>query len=1289
VTAAGTKAWRWIAGSIATLVIGAALVVGALRVAIAQLPDLQARVTEQVRVQTGLQLSFDSLDARLGRYGPEVFFEGARVVGAERGEVLVVARAGRVSLAVLRSLLHRRVEIGRVILEAPRLDFLIFPDRHIELAGQAGIALDPDRPRREFSLERLPRGVVEIRDATFGFRDLGLEGADFELSHVDLELSRGARDIAVDGSVDLPRRFGDRLDFSAEAAGDLADHNALDWRLALDAREIDFAGVVESFPRATLLPSAGRGSLRLEARGEGRVLAEATVAMDFEDLVLPPVTDGVPAAYSRAAAVVGVERNGGRWQLDLRGLELSMEERPWERGSVEATFETGGGRLERVALKAGFLRLENLLPLLDLAPASASLDLARALAPRGILRDVDLVAGGFVPGRLPDLEGELRFAGLGLSPRGRAPGFDGLTGRIEAKGAQGVAVLEARDLAVDWPAEWRATQAFPAFSAQAGWQRVPDGLRLWADDVAVNAGHGQVDGRVHLLLRPGQTPLMDITAQVRDFDAAEVSRYLPVSRLKPKPLGWLDAAFRGGRIVRGEIAVTGPARGFPYREDQGRFEAQGRIEGLALAFAPGWPLAEDLDFDVTFAGPGFSVGNLSGRLADVQVPRATAELADWRESLLILRADVAGDAGAAQRLLAGSPLGPRLGPTFARLEASGRLAGEAVLLLPLKSFADRMITVRAGGKDLRLGLTGLEELVTGLEGELTVHNNELHAPRLVGEALGGAFEASIDTRRAASGALTTVVEASGTLDGARLPALLRLPVKAELSGNASWRGTWSAGRTSPDGGPPGRSLIRIESDLVGLASGLPAPLAKAPAARLPLRIALEPLTDGALIVDAAVGRDVRALLRMERGARGRLLDRGVVRLGGGEAAPLPVAPGVRIEGRVAALSVSDLLELRSPQPGGRRLQDWLAGVELDVGRLEVLGYEFERVSGRMRPAPLGWDIDVASPSAAGRVLVPYDFDGDAPLALDMERLFLGTRVRRGEGKSDPRSLPNVRLDVRAATFERYELGHLEAELRRQPEGVSLERFQIRHTAYSAQGSGRWTVGPAGQRGALDLELDSGDAKGLLSAFGFAPLVDARAARLEARLAWPGAPDGELLGRVSGDARLRFTEGRLLTVDPGAGRVLGLMSLAHLPRRLALDFHDVTDEGLAFDSITGDFRLVDGSAYTDNLVLRGPASEIGIAGRTGLGDRSYDQTAVVTGQLGASLGVAGALAAGPAVGAAIFLISQIFKEPLSGAVRAYYRITGPWDSPNVRKIDANELKEAAGLSVAPAPPGGTP
>jgi uncharacterized protein YhdP len=153
-------------------------------------------------------------------------------------------------------------------------------------------------------------------------------------------------------------------------------------------------------------------------------------------------------------------------------------------------------------------------------------------------------------------------------------------------------------------------------------------------------------------------------------------------------------------------------------------------------------------------------------------------------------------------------------------------------------------------------------------------------------------------------------------------------------------------------------------------------------------------------------------------------------------------------------------------------------------------------------------------------------------------------------------------------------------------------------------------------------------------------------------------------------QIALDKGQLLGVKPGAGRVLGLASIAALPRRLALDFSDLTDKGLAFDTVRGDFDFRDGSAYTDNVLMKGPAAEIGIIGRVGLKAHDYDQTAVVTGNLGNTLpiaGIAGAFAAGPVGVGAVLLFSQVFKQPLKGLARAYYRITGSWDNPIIDRI----------------------
>jgi uncharacterized protein YhdP len=156
-------------------------------------------------------------------------------------------------------------------------------------------------------------------------------------------------------------------------------------------------------------------------------------------------------------------------------------------------------------------------------------------------------------------------------------------------------------------------------------------------------------------------------------------------------------------------------------------------------------------------------------------------------------------------------------------------------------------------------------------------------------------------------------------------------------------------------------------------------------------------------------------------------------------------------------------------------------------------------------------------------------------------------------------------------------------------------------------------------------------------------------------------------------QVALDKGQIVGLKPGAGRVLGLASLGELRRRLALDFSDLTDKGFAFDTARGSFDLHDGSARTDDVLIRGPAAEIGLIGRVGLKNRDYDQTAVVTGHVG-TLPLA-AFVAGPVVGGVALLFSQVFKPALKGLVRGYYRITGSWDNPTVERIKSAEAATA--------------
>jgi uncharacterized protein (TIGR02099 family) len=1284
---AGTRfrtGWQWAAVGVAALALLSALGIGAFRLAIEMLPGYQQRVADQVRAATGLRLQFDSLDARIGRYGPEIQFRGARVLPAGGDEPLLSAESGRVSLAIGRSLWRRRIEVGRVTLTRPRLHFVIHADGTIELVGQGAIEPAPDTERRPMTLARLPKGSFAVSDATLDVLDLRARQGRFELTGVDLELERRGKRVELHGQVALPEHLGSAMELDAEVEGDLEDTASVSWRARIDARDLDLEQWAALLPDSFIVPAAGHGSIRAAARGVGRELANLRLQPQLANLRLP----GTDEEFTRVAGDLRLRRNEAGLSLEGSGLVLSREGANWRPTNLLAKVARQHGRTASVAARADYLRIENLAAFSALLPRGTLRTAIEAYAPRGELLGLDAVVTDTGAGRLPDISGRVRFMDLGFEPQGKGPGLTGLDGAIEGRGAGGVLHLATREALVNWPTQWRALATLRKADGRLEWSRFGNGVRFWLDDAVIDTGHGSARGLLRLVLRPGELPLMDLSARVADVDVAQTWRYLPIGRLKPKPLAWLDAAFRAGRVVEGRVAITGPTRGFPYRDGQGKFHAEGRVADVTLHYAPGWPEVRGVDAEVAFDGPGMRALARRGTVAGVAITQAEAHSADLREAILAVNASARGDAGRAIRLLQDSPLGPSMGAGFAELTASGPLTGDIAMVLPIKDFKRRDMTVMTSlaGVTLRQRRQPVE--VTGLEGDLWVRNREIEAPVLTGRLLGGPLQVSIRTTTRQSGDLSTQVTAQGTVAAEPLRPVARLPVNGGISGTADWRALLTVERGA-DRRVPARGTLKLSSELRGLASRLPAPFAKPAAAARPLTVNVSFGGDAGPRIQAQLGRDLHALLQWRSRSEDPPVERGIVTFGGAPPAALPRAAGLWLNGRLDAASLTELLALKWDQPRGRPLHSWLGGADLSIQRFEVLGYEFANVSGRLRPGNRAWDIDVSSADAAGRLVVPYAFPGEVPMELDLDRLHVGARVRGGDGEGDPRKLPAIHADIRDLLFDGRRYGHLQAELARGTGGMTLNQFTMKHAAFSAEGRGSWLMRGARAECRLEFELDSTNVREFMQAMQLGSLVAGRHARITAKLTWPGAPEASAIERLSGRLDIAAEDGRLTSVEPGAGRVFGLMSLSHLPRRLALDFGDLTGEGLAFDTLRGTFRLTDGEAFTDNLTLRGSAAEIGLAGRTSLRHQTYDQTAVVTGQLGASLGVAGALAGGPAVGAALLLFSRIFKEPLQGVTRGYYRITGSWEDPQVRRIDAREMKDNRQAATPPPAAAGAP
>lgn len=1281
------RAVRWLAGIAAALVIVLALALGTLRVLLAHVPDYRDQIQAWVNDTTRLDVRFRELDARWRIFGPEIYITGVEVYAPRGGPLLAEARAASVGFDLWRALLRAELLPGRLQLIEPEIGLVRTAEGRIELEGQG--ALGAGSGERRFTADDLPTGRLDIQDARVTFTDLEGELRDIILNPVDATVRRDRNDLEVQAELALPEGMGHTLELEGRAHGALREPERLAWELVARAREVELDGWREQFGALANLPLAGHGNLRVEATVDGRELMSAKVRLQLAEVLLPASASSPATRYPVIAGDFDLRHAGAQWRITGRDLELSTDRQRWAASDLSASWKSDARGPASLAAQATYLRLENLIPLTSLAPPGGWREQLVALSPEGEVRDLTL---GYTraKGDVPDVRIAARFTGLGFNASGKLPGVRGLSGEASGSSASGRLAIESRALQFTMPQKFRAPLAADLARGRIGWTHDERGWRIESRQFLLRNAHASVDSDIDLMIpAEGASPILNLRSRFRDAVLAEGWRYLPVDRLKGKVLGWLDRAFLTGRAPTGELVIDGPTRKFPFRGGEGEFRVSFPVEGLTLHYTDDWPRLEQASLDVEFRNAGVMARVKSATLNGLGIEDGVAQIADFKKGDLALKGRASGDVGAALGYLQRSPVGEQLGATFMRVRGDGAVRADVDLHLPIKHLADRRVAIAAHLDGARLALADTEHVVEALTGDLRIDDKRISSPALAGSYLGGPIRVELAPTAVSGGSFENVVRVRAGTPAAALAQAVGAPDAVRLSGRIDWRATaripvaQSADQPLAAGAP--RASVRFDSLLKGTAIELPAPLAKGAGETRALQVEVQWPQAGEALVRAAYGRDLSSQLRFARGAKGWAFERGTVRFGAGDAR-LPTSAGLEMRGTVDEIDVSEWLALRSGKPGKRPLSDYLRNADFTAHDLRLFGFRFTDVQGTLLAGERAWSVTVDGPEARGTLLLPYDLQGPEPLVLNMARLRLRSEETEGGGKSgrdpDPTDWPDVNASIGEFEFLGKRLGYLRAELRHSADGLQLQSLTTQSASFTLRGSGSWNVTPRGQQGALKLELDSTDVLQTMRDLGYGESIAGKRATVTADVTWPGAPNAQLLGRLDGAVSIQIDDGQLLSVQPGAGRIFGLMSVAALPRRLSLDFTDFTDKGLAFDSVRGDFTLKAGDAFTQNLLLKGPAAEIGVVGRTGLERRDYDQTAVVTGSLGQSLPVAGALAGGPVVGAALLVFSQIFKKPLKGIARGYYRITGSWDNPVVQRvIEADKKKAESALRTA--------
>jgi len=1314
-----SRFWRWVGFTGTALTVLIALACAALLlvrfVLLPRVENYAPEIMDRLSQMLGAPVTIETVTTGWDGWNPTVDVTGLRVRGTpgseDRPDLLLPRVSATVSWLSIVTLEPRLKEFS---IEKPELVVTRLKDGRFRVAG---VEFDPSDASGSgrFTDWLLKQREISIHDALVVWNDevtgapqLVLDDVDFKLEH---PLGSTHHRVGLTGTP--PPELAGPIDFRA----DLENAAQKDWS-KLDARfylRLDYADIAawsEWLPLPVPVDD-GRGALRLWLDTQAGTLRQLTADVELDDVRthleprLPPLE---------------LERIGGRlaWYADGATRRVSTQDLSFvaKAGAISTpidfTFEAtvgDDGTFRSGRASAGRLDLAPLAAIAASLPIPAAWrdELAR-FAPRGTLRDVKYRWEGPVDAPAT-FAADADAVDFGIAPVGAAPGLTGFSARLQADERGGSARIASRQLAFVLPRLYPSPILLDTLNGTLRWRGSVDAVDV--DTLSFTSPDASGTASVSWRAAPSGPGVVDAKAQLGRIDERAVARYVPLA-LGVGLRDWLQSALTDGSVEDAKLAIKGDLAQFPFRDPrQGTFSLVTNVRGGGLAYAEGWPPIRDIDAEVRFERTGLTIDARRGRILGADLARTKVTIADLAANPVVLtvEGDVAAPTSEFLAFVAQSPVAAWTNHALDDVQATGNARLKLRFDLPLGA-ADR--TTVAGELALdnnTLKLSGAPQL-SEVTGRLAITDRGITATDVTAKAFGGPAKLSISN---ADGGMRVTAQGNASM------LALRDELPAGLAGRISGSADWTF--AMDDRG--GRPQWTLDSTLRGVEIDLPAPVGKAAADAAALRVERRPdAQGGGDTLQLELARFGRVVLQRQMSG-GKLAPKVVLVLLG-QAMPQPAdagRTGVWVRGDMPMLNLADWLALRSQvmERGGADAASSMPpvmGVDLEVGVLGAFGRKLNDVNASARSSGDDWRVSLTSREAAGTA----DWHGVTPAAPNGRLVARLTRMSlpgAGEltpwqgadtgprARADDAKNPWPELDIQSASLvsKERDLGRFELVATPQGSDWRISKLTLASDAGSVQADGWWRGAGTEQHTRLDVSLQAPDAGAMLKQFGYPDLVRGAPTTIKGQLEWPGAPSDYDPAVLSGQLALEVGAGQFLQIDPGIGRLLGVLSLQALPRRITLDFRDVFSEGFAFDRIDGQAKIAQGVMSTDSLQFQGPAANVAIRGQVDLARETQNLNVRVKPSLSAtvSAGTAGAalmlLAANPlvaaAVGAGALLAQSVMNNPLDQMFSYDYRITGSWSDPVVERVGQRAPAAAPGAAApgaaAPSstPPAATP
>lgn len=1145
---------------------------------------------------------------------------------------------------------------------------------------------------------------------------------------------QGVYDDGTKNTLDLRGTFSDSV-------LDAGNWKKFSGQIYAAASRINIAEVLRHISPVSDIVENGRGSARLWMDfADGRIekltsdvyLREVTVR--FAEKVKPLHYDRFAARITETWDKNTIRVNAQNVRVvDAKGQRLPNIDLTGEFVLDSSHTHTASGKVGLSLVDLTVLR--DTLDTVPLPPRLA--DWIRARSPKGNLTDVAFSWQGPVMAPSTWML-QSQFNGVTIDARessgsqGMVPGIDNFSGHVEITPQTGLIALDSQKSSVTIPDVFKVPEMqFDRLSGLVSWNVGGSDSPLEVKFESFEAQNADVNARAQGSWRAtGGAGTLDLTGTFDQARATAAWKYMP------KVVGegtqdWLQAGLVAGTATDGRFEIKGPLNEFPWTDSKDKtkehFLIDMRVNRAAIDYVPShkrtadgsferaatWPLLTDINAQLTFEGPSMTVKADSARTFNTPVGPTTAvipDLAAHEETTLIVDGQALGDLQTMFNYLEASPIAGFTGHAFDNTKATGQGDLKLRLEIPLLHAWDTRVKGSVKLVDNDITMAHPVPPITDVEGVVEFTHRGATARGVTGRAFGkDNVTANVTTTE--DGTIT--ISTSGQADIKNLTYFAPTPVLEEtvkhLSGTLPFVSTVSIQKGS------GVTVV-AQSNLKGITSNLPVPLNKRADQLWGTRVSITPVTvtgNKGLIVHVNSGRrfDVKLELPL---ADSKLATRGSVAVG--TTSDLP-REGFNVAVSTPKLSTPQWLE---PLKG---LMDAIdktgassgtaAGSSSAAG-LTNLTVQTDELTTRSTPLKAfdlnvkkngasSWDVLLNSDKIAGKA--NYNTLGSGAVNFDLDRVHISKGTvelirnfleNRSSGKTtvvqtqSSRKLPSLNGSIASFQYEDMHFGSVKldatAATENRTEKLNINRLEVSSPAAKLTAYGSWSHSPTagsnheGQT-RLSATLDLNDTGDLLTQLGFPGVIQDAQGSAKANLTYSGSPWSPQMNTLAGDMSVSLRRGSFEQIDVGpGGALLSLISFQSLLKRLTLDFTDLTQKGLSFDSFEGSSTITGGLSSTDNTRIVTQHGTMLLSGLTDFDKRTLNTHVTVLPNINAGNASLAVAFLNPAVGIGTFLAQLLLREPLSQLFKLEYDITGPWENPTIKKT--GDVTDTVSEALAP-------